>query len=167
MVRITFLADHPEVIPALARWFRAQWPEYYAARSLADIARDFHSEKNRDGLPIRLVAFADGELAGTITLRGQAIRTLPEYRPGLGGLLVTGQHRGRGIGTELVRAGMDLARKQGYDRVYATTASAQGILERLGWELVQMVAHDDEQLALYRCELEKFDQISNTPLTPH
>lgn len=153
MIEIALLADYPEAIPTLTHWFRAQWPEYYAGRTPADIAQDFFSEANRDGLPVRLVAFADGELVGTITLRDQAIWTLPEYHPGLGGLFVVERHRVRGIGSELVRAGMNLAREQGYERVYATTVTARGILERLGWRLIQAVSHGDEQLVLYCCEL--------------
>ncbi len=155
MIEIAFLVDYPEAIHTLTHWFRAQWPEYYAERTPADIAQDFYSEANRDGLPVRLVAFADGELAGTITLRDQAFRALPEYHPGLGGLFVVERHRGRGIGTELVRAGMKVARDQGYERVYDATVTASGILECLGWKLVQEVSHSDEQTVLYRCDLEK------------
>lgn len=118
MIEITFLADNLDAIPTLARWFRVQWPEYYAERTLADITQDFRLEAKRDGLPLRLVVFANGELSGTITLREQAFRGLPEYHPGLGGLFVVERHRGRGIGTELVRAGMNMAREQGYERVY-------------------------------------------------
>ena len=114
----------------------------------------FYSEANRDGLPVRLVAFADGELAGTITLPDRATRTLPEYHPSLGGLLVVGRHRGRGIGTELVRAGMNLAGEQGYERVYATTVTARGILGRLGWKLVPAASHSNEQQVLYQYKLE-------------
>jgi GNAT superfamily N-acetyltransferase len=153
MIEIAFLIDYPEAIPTLTHWFRAQWPAYYAARTPADIAQDFCAEANRDGLPVRLVAFADGELAGTITLRDHVTPTLPAYHPGLGGLLVVAQHRGRGIGTALVSAGMNVAREQGYERVYATTVTARGILERLGWKLVQPVSHGDEQLLLYGCTL--------------
>ena len=154
MIGIAFLADYPETIPTLTRWFRDQWPEYYAERTLADIAQDFYLETNRVGLPVRLVAFADGELAGTITLRDQATWTLPECHPGLGGLLVVERYRGRGIGTELVEAGMNVAREQGYERVYATTVTAGGILERLGWKQIQVVSHGDEQLLLFCYELE-------------
>jgi len=155
MIKIAFLADYPEAIPTLARWFRAQWTEYYAGRTLADIAQDFQSEANRDDLPVRLVAFAGGELAGTIILRERALNTLPEYQPGLGGLFVAVRQRGQGVGTELVRAGMNVARDQGYKKVYATTATARGILERLGWKMVQAVIHNDEQLVLYRCDLKE------------
>ena len=165
MIEIVFLVDYLETIPTLTSWFSAQWPEYYAERTPADIAQDFYSEANRAGLPVRLVAFADGELAGTITLRERAVRTLPEYHPGLGGLFVVERLRGRGIGTELVRAGMNVAREQGYKRVYATTVTARGILERLGWKLVQAVAHSDQQLALYRCELEERGPARHTAAT--
>ena len=153
MIEIAFLADHLEAIPLLTRWFRAQWPDYYAERTAADIAQDFYAEAQREGLPVRLVALSDGQLAGTITLREEATWTLPEYRPGLGGLLVTEQQRGQGVGTELVRAGMKLALAQGYATIYATTVNARGILERLGWKLVKEVSHGDERLLLYGCDL--------------
>ena len=153
MIEIAFLIDHPETIPTLSQWFRAQWPDYFAERTLADIAQDFHAEANRNSPPVRLVAFADRELAGTITLRQQAIWTLPEYRPGLGGLFVPEQYRGQGIGTELVRAGMKVAQEQGYETVYATTVAAQGILERLGWQLVREIVHGDDNQLLFECAL--------------
>ena len=84
MTHIAYLVDHPETIPTLTDWFRAQWPDYFAGRTPADIAQDFYAEANHTGLPVRLVAFAGGALAGTITLRDQAIQTLPKYHPGLG-----------------------------------------------------------------------------------
>ena len=53
MIEIAFLVDYPEAIPSLTHWFRAQWPAYYAERTPADIAQDFCSEANREGLPVR------------------------------------------------------------------------------------------------------------------
>lgn len=97
MLEIAYLSDAPETIPTLVDWFRLQWSEYYAGRTLADIVQDFASEANRTALPVRLVAFADGALAGTITLREHAHHSLPEYRPGLGGLLVVEQFRRQGL----------------------------------------------------------------------
>jgi hypothetical protein len=48
---------------------------------------------------------------------------------------------------------MQLARDQGYETVFATTVAAAGILERLGWEYLETVVHQDGPLALYRCKL--------------
>ncbi len=149
MIEIAFLADHPETIPTLAHWFRAQWPGYYNERAPAEIAQDFAAEAHRTRIPLRLVAFADGKLAGTITLRERALQALPEYQPGLGGLFVAERFRGRGIGTELVRAGTHVARELGYERVYTATVTARGIVEHLGWQLCKTVTHGDGQQLLY------------------
>lgn len=158
MIQISLFADCPETVPTLAEWFRAQWPDYYAARTVADVAQDFHVELNRHRLPLRLVAFTDGQLAGTASLREYALNGLPEYTPGLGGLFVVEHYRNLGIATELVRTGMDVAREQGHKNLYASTIAASGILEKLGWKLVKLVQHDHEQLALYACQLQKGDK---------
>jgi len=153
MITIGFLADYPGIIPTLAKWFRNQWPDYYADMSQEEMEQDFLEDASRDRLPIRLVAFESNELAGTIVLRENNPEMLAEFQPELGGLYVVESHRGHGIGTELAQAGMKLALDQGYETVYATTVVAAGILERLGWEFIKTVFHEDEQLALYRCKL--------------
>jgi len=151
-IQIAHLADHTDAISTLARWFKAQWPDYYADRTLADIEQGFGDDLNRDRLPLRLVAFEAGELAGTIVLRERGNYTRPEHQPELGGLYVADSHRRRGIGKELVRAGMAAARELGYQAVYATTHTAGGILRRLGWEQIGSVQHA-EMIPLYRCDL--------------
>ena len=153
MTTIAFLADYLDSIPILAKWFRDQWPDYHADMSNEEMEQDFLEDASRDRLPIRLVAFEANELVGTIILRENGTEMPPEFQPELGGLYVVESHRGHGIGTELVRAGMKLALDQGYETVYATTVAAAGILERLGWELVKTVIHQDGPLRLYRCKL--------------
>jgi len=155
MITVGFLADYLDTIPTLAKWFRDQWPDYYADKSQAQVEQVFLSEASRDRLPSRLVAFESSKLTGTIVLRKHGTQTLPEYQPELGGLYVVESHRGSGIGTELVRSGMKIALDQGYETVYATTVAAAGILQHLGWEFVKTVIHQDGQLALYRCKLVK------------
>jgi RimJ/RimL family protein N-acetyltransferase len=153
MITIGFLIDFPESVLTLAKWFRDQWPDYFAFKSQEEMEQGFLSEASRDCLPIRLIAFESSELAGTIVLREHGTETLPEFQPELGGLYVAESHRGHGIGTELVQAGMKLAHDQGYKTVFATTVMAVGILERSGWEFIKTVVHQDGQLALYRCKL--------------
>lgn len=153
MIAIRFLADHHDTIPTLVKWFRAQWPDYYAAMSDEEMEQDFLEDASRDRLPIRLIAFDSDEPVGTIILRKNGSETLPNFQPEVGGLYVVESHRGRGIATELVRAGMEVARKQGYETVFATTVAAAGILERLGWEFIKTVTQQDGQTALYRCTL--------------
>jgi RimJ/RimL family protein N-acetyltransferase len=153
MITINFLADDIDTIPTLAKWFRDQWPDYYANWSQAEMEQDFLEGASRDRLPIRLIAFDANELVGTIILREHGGQDLPQFQPELGGLYVVESQRGHGIATALVRAGMKVALDQGYETVYATTVAAAGILERLGWEYLQTVVHQDGQTALYRCKL--------------
>lgn len=153
MITIDFLADHLDVIPTLTKWFRDQWSDYYANWSDEELMQDFLEDISRNSLPSRLVAFEDNELVGTIVLRKSGTETLPEHPPELGGLYVMEAYRGHGIGTELVRAGMKLAHEQGYSTVSATTATAAGILERLGWEFIKTVQYPDGEVSLYCCKL--------------
>jgi hypothetical protein len=53
---------------------------------------------------------------------------------------------------------MKVAREEGYKIIYATTVAARSILERLGWTLVENVLHDNEQLGLYRYELQTLER---------
>jgi RimJ/RimL family protein N-acetyltransferase len=152
MITTGFLADNLDAIPTLIKWFREQWSDYYADMSEAEMEQDFLEDASRDQLPIRLLAFESNQLVGTIILRDQN-ENLKEFQPELGGLYVVESHRGQGIATELIRAGMQLASNQGYETVYATTVVARGILERLGWEFVKSMTFEDGQVALYQCEL--------------
>ena len=154
MITIRFLADHPDAIPTLAKWFRAQWPDYYADMSQEELEQDFLEDASRDRLPIRLLAFESNELVGTIILRVQDNEMARAFQPELGGLYVLESHRGHGIATELVQAGMKVALTQGYETIYATTVVAAGILERLGWEFIQTVVYQDGPISLYRCKLQ-------------
>ena len=153
MITIGFLADYPDTIPTLAKWFRDQWPDYHADMSQEEMEQDFLEDASRDRLPIRLVAIESSELAGTIVLRENGTEKPPEFQPELGGLYVVASHRGNGIATELVRAGMQLARAQGYETVYAKTVVAAGILEHLDWEFIKTVVQQDGETSLYRCKL--------------
>ena len=152
MITIEFLADHLDTIPTLTKWFRAQWGNYYANWSDEEMTKDFLEDVSRNSLPSRLVAFDSNEIVGTIVLRESEGETLLEHKPELGGLYVAESHRGQGVGTELVQAGMKLARKQGYSEISATTVRAAGILNRLGWEFIKTVQYPDGEVSLYRCK---------------
>jgi RimJ/RimL family protein N-acetyltransferase len=153
MITIGFLADYLNTVPTLASWFRDQWPDYFADWSQAEMEQDFLEDASRDRLPIRLVAFESAELVGTIILRENGNETLAEFQPELGGLFVVASHRDHGIGSELVRAGIKVAGDLGFERVYATTTAAAGILERLGWEFVKTAVYQDGEHSLYGCKL--------------
>jgi len=151
-VEIAFLADRPQAIPSLAAWFIAEWPEYYGKRARADVEQDFRECLNTQRLPIGLVAYDDGAPCGVIVLRESAMTDLPQYRPGLGAFYVAASHRNRGIGAQLVRAGIGVARGLGHSAIYATTGRAGKIFERSGGQDLGTILHRGQALTLYRWE---------------
>ena len=150
MIKIAFLADHLEVLSILAQWFRAQWPDYFAGKSIAAVESDFHAEANFQNMPIRLLAFVGEDLAGTIVLRKCALNSLPEYAPGLGGFFVAENYRRRGVGSELIKAGIKVAREHGYERLFAGTSTAYTLFESLGWEPIAQIKEGQEIVVIYR-----------------
>lgn len=76
MITIGFLADPLDTIPTLTKWFRDQWPDYYANWSDEEMMQDFLEGLSRNSLPSRLVAFESNELVGTIILRESGTETL-------------------------------------------------------------------------------------------
>jgi len=152
-LRIAYLSDHPEAISTLARWFQEESPDYFAGWAPEEMEQHFQPWLHRDRLPLGLVAFERGEVVGCIVLREKALDREPAHSPGLGGLHVAEPHRGRGIGSALVKAGMDAARALGYDAVYTGTGTAAGILERLGWEPMETLVYHGHAVVLYGCTL--------------
>jgi GNAT superfamily N-acetyltransferase len=150
MIHVTQLASFPDCIPTLARWFKAEWGDYYHDRTAESIEEDFRVRMNRDAIPIALVAMEDGEPRGTLALAAESITTHPHLTPWLCAMYVHHDHRRRGIGSVLLRAGMEEARRLGFSELYAGTAPARNMLLRLGWETLEMQPYHGEEIAIMR-----------------
>jgi GNAT superfamily N-acetyltransferase len=150
MYTIVRIADNPECIPILARWFKETWGEHYHDRSAENIEDDFRIRMNRDAVPIALVAMEEGEPRGTLALAAESITTHPHLTPWLCAMYVHPDHRLLGIGSALLRAGMEEARRLGFSEVYAGTAPARNMLLRLGWETLEMQPYHGEEIAVMR-----------------
>ena len=129
-VRTILLADMPEAIPVLARWFVAEWAPYYGPAGPGDAEKDLESCCNRDGIPLALVALdAGGAAIGTVALKPESVASHRHLGPWLAALLVAPEHRGRGVAAALVAAIEQEARRLGFTEIYT---GATGLV-RGGW----------------------------------
>jgi len=136
--RIIHLADLPEAIPLLARWFIEEWGPYYGPEGPGDAEQDLQSCRNRYEIPLALVALdAAGDVIGTAALKPSSLETHRYLGPWLAAMLVARGQRGMGIGSALVTAIEGEARRLGVDVLYSDTASASSLLSRLGWEPIE------------------------------
>ena len=141
-MRIEYLAEHPECIPALARWFYAQWGWFLPPESSAEtIADKFRTHLNRDALPIALVALDDDELLGTASLRVHDMDVFTDSSPWLGGVYVAPAHRRKGVGRRLVSAVERKAHDLGYPSIHLFTFDQAPFYLTLQWKIFAQVEY--------------------------
>ena len=96
---------------------------------------------NPDRIPLSLLALVDGQPAGTVNLIHNDDKTRPHLHPWLAALVVVPERRGQGIGSALVRALLQEARRLGCDELYLGT-DIPGFYERLGAVIHEQLRED-------------------------
>jgi GNAT superfamily N-acetyltransferase len=132
-MQISYLADHPEFVPTLARWLLEQWRSITLEQTLESRTAKLQMHLNRDVLPIAWVAHVEQEPLGTAALRVHDLEGREDLTPWLGGVYVAPQHRRRGIGAALCGSVEEKARKLGYEEIYLFTLDRQIWYASLGW----------------------------------
>jgi GNAT superfamily N-acetyltransferase len=138
-ITIDYLANHPELAEELARFSWNEWPSIYEHRgqTFADALSKYQERTNVDSIPLALVAFAEGKLVGTVSLKDDDLDIRPEIKHWLGGLFVVPEWRGRGVGSVLMRQAVEEARRLKVPRLFLWTSSAEGLYLKLGWQPVE------------------------------
>lgn len=146
-VAIRPLSERPDAAQTLAAWFVEEWPEYHKGRSLPDIASRFRLVPESQQT---LIAELDGEVVGTVSLRGQW-EAAPEIPPPwIGGLYVRPELRGQGVGMALVDAAIDLAAADGQPVIHVSVRVDPASYIRRGWRVVGTVFAGDENVTVLR-----------------
>ena len=132
---LDYLANHRDHIPQLAAWSYSEWRHVIDARGFTfeDVVAAFHLRAKTDSIPLGIVAFADGELAGNGALRPDDLPPRAELTPWLGGIYVAPAYRGVGVGSAIVERLVDEARRLRVPQLYLWTYSAARLYARLGW----------------------------------
>ncbi|PXA99188.1 hypothetical protein DMC47_04665 [Nostoc sp. 3335mG] len=141
------LVDHADAASELVGLMEAEWSDWYNPRG-ASARADLAERMERNRLPLGLVAFVDGELAGTCALTATS-GGLTERSPWLGGLLVAPRLRRHGVGLALLERARIEARRLGHLRLHALTAEARHLFERAGWQLSENVDLQGDPHGIY------------------
>lgn len=134
-IRIVHLIENPSVIPILIQWFINEWTPWYGPGGQGNAKQDLEECSKNDVLPICLIALSDNNtVLGTGALKSKSIGSKRSDGPWMSALLVDKKHRYQGIGTALIEAIENQARKLGFRFIYCSTNSAESILQRRGWK---------------------------------
>jgi GNAT superfamily N-acetyltransferase len=150
---IDLLGNHHDLVPVVARWHWDEWGADYDDSSLAEWTEQLAMKTNLDGLPCSWIAFVDARPVGSVVLELNGVEPRPELKPDLAGLYVLPGCRRRGVGSALVQACEDGARRFGVPEIYLYTERAETLYARLGWETFELTKFHRQPVAVMRRSL--------------
>lgn len=147
-MKIDYLAEHPDFIPKLSKWFLQEWRDFYGDKTWEFVAETFYERLNRTKTPMSLVAFEDDKPFGTISLLEESIKTHNHLTPWLGALYVCEEKRNQGIGKQLILASVDEAKKLGIKRLFIGIRKAENYYLKLGWRTIENTNYHGEKIII-------------------
>jgi GNAT superfamily N-acetyltransferase len=135
-MQIVSLTERPEHLMQLAEWHHAEWSYLNPARSFAGRVAEMQEDLAGNVIPTTYVAAVDDKLLGSASILAQDMSSHPELSPWLASVYVDERHRGKGIGSALVRRIMQHARDHKIARLYLYTPDQEQLYARLGWQLL-------------------------------
>lgn len=151
-VTIDYLANHAHLADELARWSWNEWRAIYEERGqmFEHALKNYRERTNTDCLPLALVALHGADLIGTVSLKFNDLDTRPDLDPWLGGVYVLPNWRGRGVASLLMQRAVDVAAKLDLTKLYLWTSSAEGLYEKLGWQVVERSEYCGKQIVVMK-----------------
>jgi predicted N-acetyltransferase YhbS len=104
------LADRPEAIPMIARWYFDEWGERSTGATVATICANLQDYLNRTKVPLLVLAVDDNDILGVASLKYREMDIYPDKEHWLGGVYVPTAHRGRRVGSRVVENVVEKAR---------------------------------------------------------
>lgn len=141
-MQLKLLADIPDAIPILARWFFDQWGRDVPGNSFEATCERIGEKLNRDQAPLHLVAVEGGRPLGTAQWKIREMAIYPEREFWLGNVYVAPEARGHGLASHLAEEIAQLAKSHGVSELSLQTERLDGgLYARLGWKPVEQVHH--------------------------
>ena len=137
MIQISYLIDHPQFLPELARLHFEEWGYLSPHETLEERTQRLAGLCGRDEIPTALVAIIEQELVGSSLLVTHDMQTRKDLSPWLAGVYVKPAYRRRGIASSLVARIETEAARLNVSRLYLYTPSEAAFYARRGWQLLE------------------------------
>ena len=136
-MRIEYLADHPALVPTLARWHQGQWSYLSPGRTIAQRETALQAHLRPAQIPTSVVALSEDTLLGGAALISHDMDTRMDLSPWLACVYVAPEYRRQGVGTALVQRVVHEARALGVDTLHLFTPDKEAFYARLGWSVIE------------------------------
>jgi len=153
-IQFQFLADRPDAVPMIARWYFDMWGHKSPDNSVEITRQRLESTLYRDRLPLRVVAVEDREVIGAATLKLREMDIFPDREHWLGDVFVSPAARGRGVGSQLVRHLIGRAASLHIHTLHLQTVQLNGgLYAKLGWTPLEQVDYRGTRVLVMAREL--------------
>jgi RimJ/RimL family protein N-acetyltransferase len=146
------LAERPDAIPQVARWWCDEWGLPQRHESLDAYVGELAS-LTPENLPFHLLALGEGNILGVATLKDQSNlqKVFPDFHYWLSGVFVPPAVRGRGIATALCLKMVEIVGRRGVRRLHLTTEALDGgLYAKIGWKPIIQIHEGVELLVMAR-----------------
>lgn len=145
-IEIKNFVDSPDSVPFVAEKVFNQWFASKPGHTLEGMIARMRGGK-ADRVPIGLIAFVDGEPAGTVSLVEEDLQEYAHCRPWLAGLLVFPEFRGKGVAGALIEALMEATRAAGEREAFLYT-SIPALYEKFGWTIYGSIESEPDSVVM-------------------
>ncbi len=155
MYTIHYLADKPEFIETVARWYWEEWHRDIEKWSLDYVTELVGLCCNKNKLNINMIALTqNGEPAGAMSLlEDEFLPGWENKKPWLGGLYIAPKHRNKGLAYRLSYTLMNKAMNMGFDEVYLFTKEIHKLPQRHHFVPVGEQHYGEELYTIYRKDI--------------
>lgn len=148
------LADAPEHLYQLADWHHHEWASLNPGRSLEQRIESMQAFFNASLVPSLFISLHEGQLAGSASIVHCDMDTRPEFSPWLASVYIKPELRRRGLGSALVKATLNEARKGGLSELYLFTPDQLSFYQTLGWQFLERTRYHGHWVSVMRLSLQ-------------
>ncbi len=150
-LNLELLADSPEAIPTLARWYFGQWGHEVEGNSVEKEAEKLRGFLHRDRVPLIVVAKVDGEVVGAAQLKFREMDIFPDREIWLGAVYVLPSMRGKDVAEQMISRLVEIATRLGVQEIFLQTERLDGgLYARLGWRPLEVVTYHGVEVRVMR-----------------
>lgn len=153
-MQLVLLADRPEAVAKLARWYFDEWAHEVPGMTVEKVAARVATCTSRLGPPMLILAEEAGEVVGAAELKIREMDIYPQYEHWMGGVYVAASQRGKGVGARLVVEVMARARAAGIETLYLQTEDlGGGLYGRHGFEPIEEVDYKGHRVLVMQARI--------------
>ena len=152
-MKIAYLASYPQCVPTVAKWVMDEWGHESPSMTQESLEEKFRTHLNRKVIPLTLLAIEEDRPLGTASLVFYDMKDRQDLSPWLAAVYVLPEHRGKGIGSKLVKSIELLAANLEVENLYLFTPDRETFYARMNWTVLERTTYREKDVVIMAKEL--------------